>query len=284
MGVYSMLFFSGLYLRSIFRIQKKTRYNYTFRILLFFITFTTFVCHSYAVSVLITDTDVSNSMDPHHCEYVKWLLTTPTFIVLICWLEKCKPLNTTLLVLADVTMIGIGYASYLAPTDTQFWELFIFSGCVWCFIIAQLLRQTYFFYYDGLAIRMMFLNHNIASTLVGLITVSWSVYPMIVILKRNDTISLSTEFILYTVFDCLNKGVYGLMFLAAKEVEEKIESRLANYTLTAAAVVPVKTAYKRLESHPTVELEIPVDTQSSITHVNIDSTSPNKLISTKIEP
>lgn len=250
MGLYSMLFFTGVYIRSIFRVQQKSYSNYAYRILLTSIAVITFLCHCFAASVLLIDTETSNSMDPHNYEYIKWLLTTQIFIILICLLQKSKPLHTFSLITADIVMIGTGYAAYLTPIDTQFWQYFIFSGCMWIFIVIQLLRSTYTFYYDGLTIQMMFVNRAIFSALVGLIIVSWSVYPTIILLKRNEIIDLTTEFSLYMVFDCLNKGIYGLLFLGAKEVEEKMDTQLANYTRTIAAIVPVHSAYRPVNQPP----------------------------------
>ncbi len=248
MGVYSMLFFSGFHARSILCLPEKTLYNYAFRITLFVILCITFVCHLFTALLLLSDVDPDHTIDPHHIVHAEWLLTTPLFILLICWLANSRRIQTAFLVGTDVLMIGSGIAAYNSPTETQFWQLLLFSGCVWLFLISQLLKQVYFVYYDGLAIRMMFINRTLFAFIVALITVSWNAYIVIMILKRNNTIDLTTEFILYIVFDCLNKGVYGLLFLGAKEVAEKMESRLANYTRSLASILPNHAVYKRLAS------------------------------------
>jgi bacteriorhodopsin len=247
MSIYSMLFFSGVYLKSIFRIKQKTVLNYAFRITLFCISFITMICHSLSATVLLTDIPLHDSMDPHHCEYAKWLLVTPLFILLISWLQKSRRLHTAILITADTVMIVCGYGAFLSESDTQFWQLFIFATCIWSFIVIQLIRKTYEFYYNGYSIQMMFLNRAIFSLLVGLIIISWSAYPVVVVLKRNNIISLSTEFILYSLFDCLNKGYYGLLFLGAKEIEEKIESRLTNHVRTLTQILPIKSVYSKLQ-------------------------------------
>lgn len=278
MGTYSMLFFSGIYIKSIFRIEQKTRINYAYRLLLVAIAVITFLCHIATTSIFLTDLRHTIVFDIHHIEYVIWILTTPLFIILVCLLEKCRPLYTTMLVLADIGMIASGYAAQFSTSDTQFWTLFIFSGCLWSGIVFTLIRKTYFFYYDGLAIKMLYINHTLLSFLVGCIVVSWNVYPIIVILRRNELIDLSTEFILYSIFDLLNKGIYGLLFLGAKEVEEKIQSRLANYTLGLASVLPFQSRYTQ---HTNPEAEVANHNHDTIVNITVQE---NTAVSQKIEP
>jgi bacteriorhodopsin len=215
----------------------------------------------YLITALLYSTDLTTPYDITTLKYIKWLVTTPILITQVGILERIEISNIFLICSFDVLTICAGFAAHYSQVPSMFYPLFAFGCMSWFIVMKSLLYRTFKFYSNKPPTSTQMNNWVFTILVVGM-TCVWNMYPVVAILHYTNIFDDEADLIANTVIDVIGKGVFGLVLIGAKEVEEGIESILASLSKSITRV------------HPTT-LE-PVKEEEDAVIVHIDEKRPRK--------
>ena len=244
--------FGAMFYRTYLR--TKDEKNRVFRVLMIIVMMMT--QFSYLIEALtysIEDGLTVNGYDIHAIQYLKWLFTTPILITQIGILEGIETSQIFMLCSLDILTISSGIVANYSQNPLMFYPLFSFGSICWFIVMKILLYRTFNYYNKVVSHKEM--NNWVFTNLVIGIGVSWSIYPVITLLHYTQVIDTDMELIANTVTDVFSKGVFGLILIGAKEVEEGVESTLASLSRTITRVHPINLEPVREENAIAVTID-----------------------------
>lgn len=228
-------FFGLLFYRSYNRVKDEN--NSIFRsLMILVIVITGFFYLILALSTLVDEPFIIG-YDIELLQYIRWMITTPILIFQIGLLENIPLSNIILLVTFDLITLSCGLMAYYSSSPVIYYPLFIAGTCSWLVIVKFLLNRTFKFY--RMYITQRTINNWIFTILVIGMIVIWSIYPVVVLLAHLSVLDINQQIIATTILDVLSKGVFGIILVGAKEVEEGIESTMANLSKSITRVHPI---------------------------------------------
>eukprot|EP01113_Clastostelium_recurvatum_P034074 TRINITY_DN4580_c0_g1_i5.p1 TRINITY_DN4580_c0_g1~~TRINITY_DN4580_c0_g1_i5.p1 ORF type:complete len:354 (-),score=57.06 TRINITY_DN4580_c0_g1_i5:46-1041(-) len=177
-----------------------------------------------------------SGQDPSWIIYVEWLLCTPAMIVILCLTCSIDPETTFTLAVIDVAMIACGYIGYSYSLAVLKYTWFSFGCLLFVLIFLTLFRQKLYMYEkynhpayirhaissagpdgaDGDASHYLATvksEFKLSSILIWFILCSWTLYPLVWILKEYGILTSSNEDIIYAVLAVVTKIVCGTLLL-----------------------------------------------------------------------
>eukprot|EP00741_Cyanophora_paradoxa_P004906 tig00000849_g4760.t2 len=155
-----------------------------------------------------------NGFHVNWIRYVDWVFSTPMILLCIASIGRYTWNQKIALVLADVTMIGIGFFAAIAPEPGR-WGFFAFSCAIFVAIAAVLIK--------GSPRALQRLPRGGPRTgykaMLALTLLTWTVYPIIFGVGPEGAGKLNRqgEAIAHTVLDLFAKVVFGFLYLYVAE-------------------------------------------------------------------
>eukprot|EP01113_Clastostelium_recurvatum_P034072 TRINITY_DN4580_c0_g1_i1.p1 TRINITY_DN4580_c0_g1~~TRINITY_DN4580_c0_g1_i1.p1 ORF type:complete len:336 (-),score=51.73 TRINITY_DN4580_c0_g1_i1:46-1053(-) len=179
-----------------------------------------------------------SGQDPSWIIYVEWLLCTPAIVVILCLTCSIDPETIFTLAALDVAMIACGYIGYSYSLAVLKYTWFGFGCLLFVLIFLTLFRQKLYMYekynhpayirhaisssagaadgVDGDASHYLATvksEFKLSSILIWFILCSWTLYPLVWILKEYGILTSSNEDIIYAVLAVVTKIVCGTLLL-----------------------------------------------------------------------
>jgi bacteriorhodopsin len=170
--------------------------------------------------------------------YIEWIFATPLILIQLMKIIKLRLSLYLIFLFLDILMILSGFVFH------KIFEVkknisFIFLGIA-CFCFVSILSFLYYLYYKHHKIiflsptlmetgnikskinRFMILDSilsvRIYKILIGCLTITWSFYPIIMLLQKYEVISVLQTIIGYVVLDGISKGIFSLFLIISREI------------------------------------------------------------------
>lgn len=109
--------------------------------------------------------------------------------------------EVTFISIADMLMVGAGYAAFISTTPAGVWPLFAFSMCCYGIIVANLLSHLK----DTIRKHAGTPEAKAFKFLSVWTIFLWCFYPLLFVLVKTHVMNLDQESIVYCVLDILAK-------------------------------------------------------------------------------
>lgn len=194
------------------------------------------VMYSFTLIDYLTTEDDKDMDNPSYLQvfFKTWVISNPLLMINLGKIMNIPLENYLKLILADISVYIIGYASYKTTDETTFAITFSIATFLFCLIMGTLIH-SYRTHKTAVGLSQMGPFYKFISYFTA---ITWACYPTVFILYKKMVINLETTSIVFICLDFLTKSVFSTVIIL---YHRHLNHRKSMIDFINRRVVPLET-------------------------------------------